>query len=242
VSKKANYQQAIRGGIPVCFPQFALAGPLTTNHGFVRTSNEWNVVGVKSDHEEVSITLQINDNPNFREIWDNAFSLQITTKLYYKNDVPVLSQFMQVKNNNEEKSFSFTGALHTYFTANVQLSSIGPFYGMSYDDKVTKTSGSYPTEYLTFKEQTDIIIYNAPLETKILENVQGLKLTIDRSETFPDVVVWNMWSEKAKTMTDFGEDEWLNYLCVETAVIGNPVQLAPGATWTGSHEIIPNLN
>jgi len=211
------------------------------SHGFVRSSNDWTVIAVNSLDNEVSITLQITDNPGFRELWDHAFTLQITTRLFYKQDIPTLSQSMEVLNNNQEKSFTFTAALHTYFTANVEDSLIGPLLNVKFEDKVTKTNGNYQKEYLNFEGQTDIIFYNAPLETTVF-NQEQLKLTINRNESFSDVVVWNMWSEKAKTMTDFGEEEWRSYLCVESAIIGNPVHLGPGENWVGYHEIVPNLN
>ncbi len=52
MSKNAVFAppKAIRGGVPVCFPQFSNFGPLAQQHGFVRNkqwrlveSNEWSV-------------------------------------------------------------------------------------------------------------------------------------------------------------------------------------------------------
>ena len=46
-------------------------------------------------------------------------------------------------------------------------------------------------------------------------------------------VVWNPWDKKAKAMGDFGNDEWLGMLCVETANIAEErIELSPGASHT----------
>ena len=54
--------KAIRGGIPVCFPQFSGRGPLP-NHGFARTSSGWQVESTSSDGPggEVCLVLSLSD-------------------------------------------------------------------------------------------------------------------------------------------------------------------------------------
>jgi hypothetical protein len=52
-------------------------------------------------------------------------------------------------------------------------------------------------------------------------------------------VVWNPWIDKAKAMPDFGDDEWPNMLCIETAnAADDAVTLAPGK----SHVMIARIN
>jgi glucose-6-phosphate 1-epimerase len=44
-----------------------------------------------------------------------------------------------------------------------------------------------------------------------------------------NTVVWNPWTAKAKAMPDFGDDEWLAMLCIETCnVREQAVIIAPG--------------
>jgi D-hexose-6-phosphate mutarotase len=44
-----------------------------------------------------------------------------------------------------------------------------------------------------------------------------------------NTVVWNPWIAKAKTMPDFGDDEWPAMLCIETCnVREHAVTIAPG--------------
>src|SRR3712207_1855068 len=66
--------RAIRGGIPVIFPQFSDRGPLP-KHGLAR-DRAWQPLsvtsfpGVRSDCE-----LELRDDPATRGIWDRAFRL-----------------------------------------------------------------------------------------------------------------------------------------------------------------------
>ena len=47
---------AIRGGIPVCWPQFSGRGSLP-KHGFVRTSSEWEIAEMTSDEASTKLVL-----------------------------------------------------------------------------------------------------------------------------------------------------------------------------------------
>ncbi|KAK6158328.1 hypothetical protein DH2020_005642 [Rehmannia glutinosa] len=58
----------------------------------------------------------------------------------------------------------------------------------------------------------------------------------DKKKGLPDVVVWNPWDQKSKTIPDFGKDEYKFMLCVDAAAIENPITLKPGEEWTGQVE------
>jgi len=53
-----------------------------------------------------------------------------------------------------------------------------------------------------------------------------------------DVVVWNPWDAKAKSMADFGpEDGWKKMVCVETGSVAQWNTLEAGDTWEGGQRI-----
>lgn len=53
-----------------------------------------------------------------------------------------------------------------------------------------------------------------------------------------DVVVWNPWTEKAKSMADFGPaDGWKNMVCVEAGSVSQWSKLEGGDTWEGGQRI-----
>ena len=66
---------AIRGGVPVVFPQFSQLGPLP-KHGLVRTQ-PWEVMPVADN----SAALRIRDSEDTRGLWPHAFEVQLIVNL-----------------------------------------------------------------------------------------------------------------------------------------------------------------
>ena len=76
VSKKAVFKppKAIRGGVPVCFPQFGGFGPLQ-QHGFARNSAF--EVAAGSQH---SVTLVLVPDAEQLKLFPHAFRLKVTVR------------------------------------------------------------------------------------------------------------------------------------------------------------------
>lgn len=51
------------------------------------------------------------------------------------------------------------------------------------------------------------------------------------------VVVWNPWNKKARSIPDFGDDDYKRTLCVGAANVEKPITLKPGEEWTGRIEL-----
>ena len=76
VSRKAVFKppKAIRGGVPVCFPQFGGFGPLQ-QHGFARNSAF--EVATGAPH---TVTLQLCPNAEQLKLFPHAFRLRVTAR------------------------------------------------------------------------------------------------------------------------------------------------------------------
>jgi len=76
VSSKAVFKppKAIRGGVPVCFPQFGGFGPLA-QHGFARNS-AFEVAGGGAD----TVTLALRPSPEQLKLFPRAFLLTVTAR------------------------------------------------------------------------------------------------------------------------------------------------------------------
>jgi glucose-6-phosphate 1-epimerase len=62
-----------------------------------------------------------------------------------------------------------------------------------------------------------------------IEDNAGERVIRIRKDGSDATVVWNPWIEKSKAMSDFGDEEWTETVCVETCNAGSTgVLLGPG--------------
>jgi glucose-6-phosphate 1-epimerase len=220
--------RAIRGGVPVVFPQFAQRGPLP-KHGFARTSSwRWTDEG-DDPAAATSATLELVDSAETRAIWPHRFRALVTVALGERT----LSQRLTIENTGGAP-FSFTAALHTYFAlADLHRASIEGLSGVSYEDHAAR--GEDATERggeLLVTGEIDRVYLDAPSELRLRDrgNERTIRLRLDG---FRDVVVWNPAEHGAAALPDMEAEEYLRMICVEAAQVGRPVELAPGAEWSG---------
>jgi len=227
LSPKAQFGlgQAIRGGIPVIFPQFA-TGPLP-KHGFLRT-RRWSLIA----HVGSSATFRITDDDQTRALWPYPFIAELTVDL-----AEMLTVSLRITNSGDSP-FSFTAALHNYFAVgNVQQSAVEGLTGLVYVDKVL-SGGRYVEEAseLRVNGETDRIYISGPRQVTIAAAI-GSSSTVVGADGFGDWVVWNPWREGSASLADMGSEDYLEMLCVEAARISDPVVLDARAAWCGTEVI-----
>ena len=221
---------AIRGGIPVCWPQFAALGDLP-KHGFVRT-RPWRVATERCGDDYALVTLAIEDDEATRALWPHAFRLELTLML--EDDRIDLELSVS---NTGEAPFSFTGALHTYLrVTQVEDVALEGLYGHHYrdaanGDKVVRDSGT--------AVMVDAEIDRVYRDVKRPQLLQAGNLSLGiQSQDFPDVVVWNPWVDKCGALADMPADGWRHMLCVEAAVAETPVLVPAGEEWYGRQTLV----
>lgn len=232
LSEKAVFDgsKPIRGGVPICFPQFADMGHLP-KHGLLRT-RRWSLEAQRCGDDYALVTLAVSDDEASRAIWPHAFRADITIML----EAERLDMEFGIENAGE-LPFSFTGALHTYLrVVQVEDVAIEGLYGFSYVDKV---DGSGPKKdsgtQLLIEAETDRIYQN--VSRPLLVKAGNLSLGI-QSDGFPDVVIWNPWVESCASFADMNSDDWCRMLCIE-AVATSPVVVAAGEAWSGRQSLVP---
>jgi glucose-6-phosphate 1-epimerase len=99
--------------------------------------------------------------------------------------------------------------------------------GATYFDKVAPTAFRVQSGPVAFTGETDRV-YASSTPCTILDPTAGRRIAITTSGNRA-TVVWNPWIAKAKAMADFGDDQWPEMVCVETAnCLDVPVTLLPG--------------
>ena len=80
-------------------------------------------------------------------------------------------------------------------------------------------------------------VYHVEVSQGITVSEKGKPRYEFTRDMLPDVVVWNPWIEKSKTMADLGpEDAYKRFICVETGSV-NWNTLEAGDTWEGGQRI-----
>ncbi|MFU2487550.1 D-hexose-6-phosphate mutarotase [Thauera sp. WH-1] len=220
----------IRGGVPVCFPQFADQGSLP-KHGFARTAT-WTVETERSSKEYALVTLGLADSDATRTRWPHAFHAELSILIEDSR----LELELEVENTGSA-ALEFTAALHSYLAVReVEESRLEGLHGYHYSDKtdadrVKRDSG----DVLLVEAETDRIYRDVKRPLLLREYDRSLGINADG---FTDVVVWNPWLERSAALPDLPADGFRHMLCVEAAAAHAPVRLAAGETWWGRQTLV----
>ncbi|HEX6040370.1 D-hexose-6-phosphate mutarotase [Longimicrobium sp.] len=216
--------RAIRGGVPVIFPQFAEQGPLP-KHGFARTE-QWDAV----ETSDTRVVFRLRYSMFTRAIWPHRFAAELAVELEERR----LAIHLSIRNVDSEP-FSFTSALHTYLrVADVGQASVAGLRGLSYRDKL-RDGGTFTEDAdpLRIPGEIDRVYVDAPRELRVRDEAGGRTIVV-HSEGFADAVIWNPGADKAAAFPDMEAGEEREMLCVEAAQAAAPVTLAEGETWEGA--------
>ena len=220
---------AIRGGVPVIFPQFAELGPLP-KHGFARTQ-PWE--RVDAGEGGASVRLRLRDSGETRRIWPHAFLAELAVEVGDDSLALTLSI-----TNTDAEPFTFSAALHTYLrVGDVRQAAIEGLHGIRYRDRESGEQLKVDGEReVTVQAELDRVYLDTPPVLRVHDRSNGRDFVI-RSSGFADTVVWNPWAAATARLPDMEGQEYLEMLCVEAAQVGSPVTLDPGGAWTGVQRI-----
>jgi mannobiose 2-epimerase len=219
---------AIRGGVPVIFPQFAGLGPLP-KHGFAR-SLPWTLEALARDGNTATARLALRADEATRRIWPHDFLAEFTVTV----GGPALTVALAVVNTGDQP-FSFTAALHTYLrVAEISQVAVTGLAGLRYRDSVTGREAVQHDPDVRFAGEVDRIYCGVPGLVAVHE--PGRATTVVAAG-FPDVVVWNPGPDKGAALADLEPAGYRRMVCIEAAVIEIPVHLAPGTRWEGRQTV-----
>jgi D-hexose-6-phosphate mutarotase len=230
MSKSSYFENGkpIRGGIPVCWPWFGgqPSVPEMPSHGFARIS-QWNVKSVSEGESFTELILSLTD----KDVSDKRFSIlpfeiELSVKCGEKLEVELSTL------NSGKLDFKLTEALHSYFSvSDIKKVSISGLDKANYIEtaggirenrtQVGDILFSYEVDRLYSGSVGDCVISDPRLGRKIRISKEGSRTT----------VVWNPWIAKSAKMPDYGDNEYPEMVCVETAnAATDSVTVAPGKT------------
>ncbi|MEO6525360.1 MAG: D-hexose-6-phosphate mutarotase [Gemmatimonadaceae bacterium] len=220
---------AIRGGVPIIFPQFGPNGPLQ-QHGFARRTM-WAMGGIgRTSNGVAEADFVLRDSPDTQAVWKGTFVVIATVRVVADQ----LAITLTVENLGESP-FDFTAALHTYLRVNdvddVRITGLrGGHYRLPGDPTLIEDAD----DRVLVGDYLERIYVGAPQR---IEMHEGSRSMLVSSEGFPDAVLWNPGPERAASVPDIEPGGERRFVCIEAAVVQTPVTLGPRRRWIGTQTL-----
>jgi len=220
--------RAIRGGVPICFPWFGNKADdsKAPAHGFVR-AKPWQLESIAKAGEGVAVTMVTTSDGETKKLWPADFRLAQRTAFGRE-----LVMELEMANTGQTP-LRFEAALHTYFrVGDISRVRIRGLDGIHYLDKTDGNREKVQKGELTIGAETDSVYLDTPHTAELIDAALGHRIEVSKENSLA-TVVWNPWTAKAKAMSDLGDDEWKQMVCVETCnVAKHAVDLPPGQKHT----------
>lgn len=212
---------AIRGGIPVIFPQFGTLGPLR-KHGYARDA-AWTRTPV-SDAETSEAVLVFETDLGPTDNWPHRAWLTLTAT--------ALGDSLTVRlraHNTGDSALPFTAALHSYLAVESSDAQVVGLGGRLARDTA---AGGRPTtlaERIPTRQAMDLIVEGVRAVPVEVHEASGEALVLT-AHGFRDLVLWN--PGPGHTLVDVAPGDERGFVCVEPAVL-EPVVLPARSRWEG---------
>lgn len=204
---KFDNVQAIRGGVPVCWPRFAeeKLNNQFIRHGFARVSN-WDLKNVFVDESKMEVELSLIPDAKFNINVSVSLLIKITYKLEYCLETI----------NFGNDVFEFSEALHAYFNIScvddVKIKGLGNHrYKNSLDGKTYALEND-----LKINGEFDAAFLNHTNHIEIEDKVYNRVISIEK-EGSNTTVVWN----PDKDLAEMNKGQYKKFVCIEPSNQGD---------------------
>jgi glucose-6-phosphate 1-epimerase len=226
MSTKSRFEdgQAIRGGIPICFPWFRAKAnsPEALAHGFVRTK-AWQLDSISENQGGVTVSMSTASDERTQRWWPGDF------RLIYRATFGRELRLELVCTNTGKTPLRLEEALHTYNrVADITQARVLGLDAVHFFDNTDSNKEKTQSGDLTIASKTDNAYLNTQSPVDLIDRDLGRRIRMSKANSMT-TVVWNPWDDGAKGMRDLGDGEWKQFVCVEASnILGSAVNVAPG--------------
>jgi glucose-6-phosphate 1-epimerase len=215
--------QAIRGGIPVCFPWFRAKAddPHAPAHGFARTRT-WQLQSIVQNDTGITVTMSLDSDEQSRQL------LPADSRLLYRATFGSELTLEHECTNTGTMPLRFEEALHTYNrvseVACVRLQGLG---GACFLDNTDSNREKTQLSDMLITSPTDNAYLRTQSAVDLIDRKLGRRIRLRKANS-NTTVIWNPWREAGEALGDLGDGEWQRFLCVEASnIMNSAVALAP---------------
>ncbi|MGA8272640.1 MAG: D-hexose-6-phosphate mutarotase [Candidatus Sulfotelmatobacter sp.] len=226
LSSKSRWEegQAIRGGIPICFPWFRakVNDPQAPAHGFVRTK-AWQLESIVENGNSVTVSMLTESDERTQRWWPGEF------RLVHRVTFGAELSLELTCTNTGTSAPRFEEALHTYNrVVDVQDVRLQGLDTVRFLDNTDANREKQQGGDVVIVSQTDNAYLNTDSAVDLSDPKMHRRIRLTKANSVT-TVVWNPWRDGAVKLRDLGDGEWTQFLCVEASnIMGAAVNLAPG--------------
>jgi glucose-6-phosphate 1-epimerase len=226
VSSQSHWKagRAIRGGVPICFPWFADKADdrEAPAHGFVRTKS-WQLESIVQTADAVTVTMFTESDESTKKWW--PFDFRLVHRATFGSELSL----ELVLTNSGARALRFEEALHTYLRlGHIESMRVQGLNSVHYIDKTDSNREKIQDGAIVIVSETDRIYLNTPHAVEVEDDTLHRRLRVAKKNSLT-TVIWNPWVQKARAISDLGDAEWMQMVCVETSnVSAFAVDLLPG--------------
>jgi glucose-6-phosphate 1-epimerase len=210
--------------VPICFPWFRAKtdDPKAPAHGFVRTK-PWQLESIVKNGDAVTVSMFTVSDEGTKKWWAADFRLIHRAKFGSE-----LIQELELTNLGPS-SLRFEEALHAYLRiGHIEKARVAGLKTVHYLDNTDSNQDKMQHGEVVIDSETDRAYLNTRRAIELVDPSLGRRIRIAKENSLT-TVVWNPWKQKALGMSDLGDNEWTQMICLETSnVCDFAVDLAPG--------------
>jgi len=198
----------IRGGVPICWPSFGMNNPNLPQHGFARTFMFELVDCVEIDANTSEVKLRLSESKESFLFWPYKFELEVKIRIGETLEISLTTT------NKDEKSFTLTSALHSYFNvSDIDNITIKGLQNKPYLNALTGKTQLQKGE-IGIHVEFDCVYQEVDEEIILQDKEREIHI---KNEGSASVVVWNPWREKCARMSGMSAQAYKEFVCIESA-------------------------
>jgi len=200
----------------------------------------WTYSSSEASADSATVILTLRDSPETLALWPHQFALRYRITLGSQVLTTELTAI-----NSGDSPFKCQMLLHTYHNVpEVTDIFVDSFMGCLCYDQLTKEDAKAETQHRGVIDrevdkiylQKDSSFASIPVPLTLCDAERSIKIykgaSKSEAEVPVDVVFWNPWVEKAKSLADLPDDAYHKFVCIEPGIVQDWVTLESGESLT----------
>ncbi len=187
------------------------------------------------------VTLILESSDDTIALWPHSFRLRYTVELLGGS---TLSCTLLIENTGNHP-FNMKALLHNYLAvSDISDSKIHGLGGLSYTNQLTEDVGlqKETEDFVMVQQEVDSIYHGVQSAVSLLQpdstpfssklKIEPMAFNSTGGIYKADIVTWNPWIDKTKSIPDIEDDDFKKFVCIEPGLVSSPMSVSAGQSVT----------